>query len=648
MRLVGDRRFIKRGEMAVVRTRIWFAGMFAILVVGMAETRGMAAIPSEALLPNTARGFVSVTNPKTLVEHWNQTQLGQLVNDPVMKPFVTDLRRQFDERWSNVREKLGLTVDDLRDVAGGEVAVALVQPAPDKAAALLVADVTGHPKETQTLLAKVNANLIKQHAAKSQLSAAGATVLVYTLPKPEDLEPNQPAPQVALCLKGELLIASNSLDLVKGVLRRAGGAKGDSLADDKAFTAVMNRCKADAGDSVPQVRWYIQPVGYIEAMRAAQTERHRRKGRTILDAFKAQGFMALQGVGGYVDFFVEKRELIHRTAVFAPPPYEKSMNMLRFPNGQDFAPQPWVPSDISDYCSFYCDVQNAFANFASLFDELYNEGAPGLWDDVIQGLKTDPSGPRTDIKKDLISQLGNRITVVTTYQLPITPTSERLLIAIEAKDEKALAAGVRKLFEKDKEMQRREFEGYEIWESVPMEKAAVPSVSLELPGLGKDETVKSTHHGPQQGLMPNQAFVVAKGHLFIASQYEFITKILAKNSAATPLSRSVDYQLVSKSLTQFGMKAKSLANFAETEEQFRPTYELIRQGKMPQSETVFGRIVNTVMGAGKKGVLRKQEIDGSKMPDFEFVRRNLGPSGLQVISEEDGWFIKGCLLTKGG
>jgi hypothetical protein len=94
------------------------------------------------------------------------------------------------------------------------------------------------------------------------------------------------------------------------------------------------------------------------------------------------------------------------------------------------------------------------------------------------------------------------------------------------------------------------------------------------------------------------------------------------------------------------MAEKAAQTFGRTDEQTRATYELIRQGKMPESETMLGRVLNTVFGAGKKGVPRKQEVDPRKMPDYEFVRRYLGPAGMQVVSEPDGWFFKGVLLPK--
>jgi hypothetical protein len=44
--------------------------------------------------------------------------------------------------------------------------------------------------------------------------------------------------------------------------------------------------------------------------------------------------------------------------------------------------------------------------------------------------------------------------------------------------------------------------------------------------------------------------------------------------------------------------------------------------------------------------VRKQEIEGSKMPDYEIVRRYLGPSGAFGTTEQDGWFLKGMMLNK--
>jgi hypothetical protein len=146
-------------------------------------------------------------------------------------------------------------------------------------------------------------------------------------------------------------------------------------------------------------------------------------------------------------------------------------------------------------------------------------------------------------------------------------------------------------------------------------------------------------------LLPNAATTVADGHLLIASHYDFLERILKGINARESLARSIEYKSVQKVLAGFGTQ-KTAQTFGRTDEQNRATYELIRQGKMPESETMLGRVLNTVFGAGKKGVPRKQEVDPGKMPPYDVVRRYLGPAGMQVVSEPDGWFFKGALLPK--
>ena len=65
-----------------------------------------------------------------------------------------------------------------------------------------------------------------------------------------------------------------------------------------------------------------------------------------------------------------------------------------------------------------------------------------------------------------------------------------------------------------------------------------------------------------------------------------------------------------------------------------------------EAETLLARLLNAMMGQREEGVIRQQEIDGSKLPDFDLVKKYLGPGGLFVQSEDNGWWLLGCLLKK--
>jgi hypothetical protein len=67
---------------------------------------------------------------------------------------------------------------------------------------------------------------------------------------------------------------------------------------------------------------------------------------------------------------------------------------------------------------------------------------------------------------------------------------------------------------------------------------------------------------------------------------------------------------------------------------------------MPQSETVLGQILNGLWGEGKEGVVRKQKIDGGKLPAFDTMSHYFGPAGSFCASEPNGWFITGFLIDK--
>ncbi len=672
--------------------RFWIYTTFCfcclLFCAGLKAAEQPASRPSETLLPSTTQGFFAISNVDTLSEHWKKSQLGHLMNDPVMEPFTKDVRRQFEDRWSSVHERLGLTLNDMRGVPGGEVGIGLVAPAPGKAALAIVIDVIGKVPQAQEMLKKVSEVQLQRGAKRSEIKIEGCadTVVRFVLPElEEDKEATQStlrgsekfeaekaekakagknaqatveaAPRLAFyCLSGNLLVVTDNLEVLKDILKRSAGSAAGSLSEQKPFQTVINRCKADYGDKTPQIRWFIHPLGYAEAARAATPEHRRRKGKSVLEVMRNQGVGAIQGIGGYFDFSSESCEMIHRTAVYAPKPYVKAMKMLVLPNNADFTPQAWVPRDIATYTTLYFDIANAFDNFGSMFDELFGQGETGVWDEVKQSLKEDPSGPQIDLREDLIKHLGQRVSILTDYQLPITTSSERLLFAIEAKNPKAVAAAIEKLMKNDPTAKRREVNGHVIWEVVedesPMPEAPeisfgdVPAVTPAHPPKKKKKAADDEEEeDKEQRLLPHAALTVWEGNLLVASHIDFLLKVVAPAEKNELLKDDVDFRLIDEDLTKTGTKERCVRAFSRTDEEYRPTYELVRQNKMPESEGLMARVLNGLFGEGKKGV-RAQRIDGSQLPDYQIVRRYLGPAGLQASSEPDGWFLKGFTLSK--
>jgi hypothetical protein len=634
---------------------------FAGILLAASTAFSQAALRSEALLPDTTKGFVSTFDLARVSAQWEKTQVGQLMKDPMMKPFSEDLQDQMQERFAEAHVKLGLTWDDIKGVPSGEVAAARIQPAPGKAALAIVMDVTGRRPQAEGLVKKAAENLVKS-GAKASVKAVGADrIHRFDLPKDDGKAEQMYA---FYFLSDTWLIVSDSEMVIGAVIDRAAGKKaGRTLGDVEAFQKTMARCQKEVGQQVPQIRWFVEPFGYYEVLDVVNPERFtkQRKGKSMFQVLKETGFTAIQGAGGFVDFSVPDPrvlsggyEVLHRTAVYAPPPYQQAAKMMVLPNAKDLAPQPWVPRDVATYTTIYVDVQNAFNHFGPLYDALFGNGAKGVWDDTLGGLIQDPNGPQIDLNKELVAHLGQRLTTISDYELPITPTSERLLYAIETRDEKAAAAGIEKWFRNDKTVQKRQFGDFVIWESVPAPARRPlrnPNVvgpplpgAQPLPNLGPKRPGRQP---AQQKLLPTAAVTVAHNQLFIASHIEFLQKALAQGqNPQDSLGQRLDFKLVDATLNQFGVPDNCARLFSRTDEEYRPTYELVKQGKMPESKTMLGRALNRFMGAGKQGVVRKQEIDGAKLPNYDVVRRCLGPAGTLAYGEAEGWFLIGFTLKK--
>jgi len=645
-----------------------------------------------------------------LQQKWNETQLGRLVKDPAMKPFVDDVRRQIKERLSETGVRLGVTWADLQGVYGGEVAVAAIQPGGDKeqhAVAMLV-DITGHQKEADALLAKITRHQTAKGATKTVRTLGEVDLTVFVMPKDEQ----QPARQAFYFTKDNQLVAADHQGVIEGILRRMTAGPAGSLSEVPAYRESMLRCAKGGNPVAPHIRWFVEPFGYLEVVRAMQGGRKRR-GTDILKVLAHQGFDAVKGLGGHVTFATGEHEILHRTLVYAPPvvraqgdpttdKYNLAARMLDFGQGRALIPQDWIPREVASYLTFTWKMKEAFYHSKTLVNEIADDE---LFDDVLDSIRDDPSGPQIDIRNDLVAHLGERATVITDYQLPITPKCERLLAAIEMNDptpqvEKDFddldAAGngdtrltedevpkprrgyfkrlLRKFDEdKDKALTKPEYVTARslsstvnmametdpdarmmkvgdriIWEIInePDPEPAVPTVMIDGPGfasIGDEEEEEEDE--PQ---LPNSAITIAHGHLMIATHVDFLVRILEPAASSETLTSSADYNVVNAALTKLGAGKDNFRSFSRTDEEYRPTYELIRQGKMPESETLLGKLLNRVLGPQEEGVLREQQIDGRKLPEYQVVRRYLGPAGLYVKTEEkgDGWFVVGAILAK--
>jgi hypothetical protein len=207
---------------------------------------------------------------------------------------------------------------------------------------------------------------------------------------------------------------------------------------------------------------------------------------------------------------------------------------------------------------------------------------------------------------------------------------------------------------KEPDVVRRDIGEYVVWERVPPD-VAVNKPEVEPPPGFKRITTDSEKENKKDEInrdrvLPNSAVCVALGHMIMASDINYLTEVLGGFAEKEQLATSDDYQEVAQALEYLSPGERSGWSFGRTDEELRPTFELLRQGKMPQAKTMLGKFLNNLLRTEeerKDRTVRKQQIDGSSLPDFEAVKHYLGPAGRVLRSESDGWFVTVAVLKNG-
>jgi len=630
--------------------------LLTVMTLFSSVTSPVLALEADRVYPDSTKGFFSISDVERLADQWKETQIGLLMQQPEMQEFWVDLRRQLGQRLST---RLGLTLDDLRLVPSGEIAGGMVAPAGQMPGFVLFIEVAGRIPETDAFLKELDKKFEQKKATKSTLQMTGENASVFTFASTED---DLVERQAVYLLTHDHLLISDQIYLVEMIAKRLKGDRSDSLADVPAYMEVMKRCAVDLkeNDKEPVIRWYVQPLELGEAIRAAVRLPEKRRAKNSPFKMLAEvGFDAILGIGGTVDLKADELDIVYRTFIFAPKPYRDSLNMLAFRNETRFDPPSWIPDEIAGTTTLSIDTLEMFDHFGPLFDAMFIPGNRSGWEDIIDGMKNDPFGLQIDVREELIQLLGQRMIFFTQYSKPITTDSENLLVAVSIKEGKTaeVQQALSKLIpEEDPDFERRLFHENLFWQKrdfVELERT-VPNIGGTLPPLPGASGTKPGVEAQvdldkkEEQIFPKGAITIAFDHILIASNVGYLEQILTRESEES-LEETADYAVVLREFqsSDLGRNSRFLQSFSRSTEAMRPTYEMIRQGKMPQSKSVLGQVLNLLLTPPEmEDEVRPPRIDGSKMPEFETIQGYFGPSGLLGIAEENGWFFKGFSLKQ--
>jgi hypothetical protein len=499
---------------------------------------------------------------------------------------------------------------------------------------VLLLDVTNHQQQVAALQQKIGAALAQHNAQGAAFTTpAGAKGTHYVVPPKDAAGVQREVVEAVQTVGGSTVwLIGDEASLPTFVSAQLTGAGAPTLSGEAVFGGLMQETSPPQPEPPANIIFFVDPLGFPEALRAYEHPQAKRKPDPLA-VFRSVGFDALKGVGGQVSLSVGDYGLLARMGVTAPQPWQNSMKMLTFEPGPDFAPKSWVAADVAAYATVYWDVLTAFDHFGPLFDGFLEDD--GIWNDVVDSIKSDPDGPQIDLRNDFFALADKRVTAVVDRHPTPAADGAQYLLAFQTANDAKIAQTLKKAFENDDTVNRVKIGDLEVYELTATE---------EVPANAPN----------QQGVVNGQRKLVsgfvtaANGHFFIASELDILKKVLGP-PAKQQLANAPDYVAVTAELKKFLPQAQPQlvgVGFARLAELARDDYEAFRAGKLEYGQTGIGRILSLSLSEEDKAKLREKKIDGSKLPAFEQIKKYLAPVGLTVRTTANGWSIMGLTYEK--
>lgn len=641
---------------SILSTRLVLAAIVGLLTCGVATAQEPTRTTSEFFLPATTRAWVSVSSITDLETALYETKMAQLSQDPDLAPVVESFSNQITDWLDNRNLKFAMNMEKVSKLNSGEICFAAIlnqeegQTEAASHAIVIMVDVAGHDADYKQLMADIETDLTSRAAKSSELEVLEQKVTRWEFEKPRGLAIRE---NVFFTRVDDRLIACDDLNIMSEVMAAILRPEplDNVLGKHEPFTKVRSRCLQAETDWKPQIRWFVEPFGYVELTdilakknRASRLDPNAREPKEIAAILKRQGFGATKSVGGDFMFAHKNMEMLHRFFIYAPgnsegPRFEKAAQLLDFTNpNPEVNWESWVPDHAATAATFHWNFATGIDSVGLLVDEFTQ---PGNWETMVDGWKKGRQSIKFDIK-GIANRLDGKITFVSDFEEPIEEGSERMVVGLkiaEGSENEAWIANDLEGFFKPQKSKWKALpfqDGRTIWKS----EQVVESDELDLDELlsGDEQETPAETEPP---LFPDQFVVVASGNIFFSNNVEFLKKIA--NGEANSLTEASDFKRIGEKLDQLSPASDSIRQFGRVDRSIKFIYELLRKNKVPRDNSLLARMLKEMQ---EGGVTRK--VDGSKLPqDFEnVIAPHLGISGWSIETEADGWFFVGVILPK--
>jgi hypothetical protein len=548
-------------------------------------------VASEKLLPKNTLLFAHISSVPDALAAFKETNLGRMFHDPQIRPFMNGVLDTANKMLSQVKDRTGMSIEDLAKLPQGEVTFALLPRDPMKTTGLemvAILDCGDSIIAARKVSDKIRASLEAGGYRLRQETIDGFPVSIYQYG-------NDDTSGFVLFERDNTMVLSTSYDLARQLLARWNEGSDDCLAENGDFVAAMDRCRG-LKDEIPQVTFFVDPISLIR-----ETSRGNAGAQIMLAMLPAIGLDGFLGVGGSLVLATEDFDTIMQIHVLLQSPRSGVLDLIALDAGDD-TPPAWMPADVASYMSIHWNFQDFFAKGTKLADSFGGEGTTA---NRVNDRATRMLG--IDFQHDLLPQLTGRLLHVTWFERPVRlGVGANTMVAVQVNDPKAFAPTFDKIVSNfGGRIEKKTYAG------LPYYRMA-------------------GERGPDD-IMPRPCFAMLDDWILVADRPAIMEHILVRrDDGSDRLASELEYKLIASKIgRQPGGKTPGLLNFTRPEESWKYMYDLASSNKTRDSLRNMGQN-NPALQALNQG------LDQNPLPPWSAIAKYLAPSGAMMVNDDSG------------
>ena len=584
--------------------------------------------PTHELLPETTVAFVQVDNFRDLITKMQESSMGQMMQEEEIANLTAGLWDETKAAYEDVKDEVGLEVDDLVGLPAGEMTFAVIAPRRKDPEFMMILELNEENDGLDRVLDRAR-QAINEDGEEITTDDADEDGIEY-----ESF--NAEGKRVKFFRMGGLLVGSTSEDELDAFVDRWAGREVEKvrpLTENRKFVTIMNRCLGSK-DIKPEARFFVDPIAL-----AKSATRGDVGSQVAINLLPVLGLDGLLGVGGSMILSEDDFESIVHGHVLLASPKTGLFEMLAL-KPTSYEPEPWLPSDAVSYMTTSWDIDQMIAELTKMIETFQGEGKVDEWIENNINAEID-----LDLKEDVLGLLTGRVTYVQWMEPPLKLNSQVNVISLEIKDDKlaefelALEAIIDRVNrdEEDGEegIEETDYNGIRIWQ----QPAAVMENRLERRRERRAE--RRAERGEEEDdfqadvNIPQPAFALIGNHLVISPQSaKFIRHAIDTDQGDfESMVSDPKFATISKKMTRL-LKDDSPCGmiYSNPEESMRMMFELANSEGAKALMTRGAEDNPYVAGF-------RDRLEQNPLPDFEKVRKYFKPAGGYMLSDDTGYHM---------